>query len=82
MTKPIPAPTQADILAAIRDAVGTTRHDPGISAREYAVAEGMGFDAARRRLDAGVGKGLLLKGYAPREQANGRFVRTPVYRPV
>jgi len=74
--------TQDEMLAAIRKVVGQEQNDPGMSARQYAEAEGISVDAARLRLERKVELGLLIKGYAPVMQVTGRMVRTPVYRPA
>jgi hypothetical protein len=80
--KPIPAPTQEDILTAIRGAIGPVRNDPGMTAYEYGEAERLTVDAARGTLERAVRAGRLVKGKAYRPVTDGRSVVQTVYRPA
>ena len=74
--------TRSDILDAIRTAVARPPDDPGVTAHEYADAEGITRMAAESILTRGLREGKLLKGMAMRPLGDGRCVRQIVYRPA
>lgn len=79
--KPKVQATQADVLDAIRAALGPAMHtEPGISASEYAIAEGTSPQVARKRLERAVKAGTLVRGAGTRRRSNNAPYPVPVYR--
>ena len=82
MKKPVPTPTQAELLAAVCAATAPLPHDEGVTTQEYAAAMGLPIDAARGALARAVRDGKLIKGRAIRPRGDGSPFPMPVYRPV
>jgi hypothetical protein len=78
----VKAPTQDEMMEAIRASLGPVPNDPGVSVAEWAKANGMSVPSARGYLERGVVSGKLIRGHARRPFSDGRISTVPVYRPA